>query len=328
MKKVLSQEEIDSLINAMSSGEIIEEMEEDNPQIEAKNYDFRRPNKLSKDHIHAIENLYENYCRITGNILTTHLRARVEFKVASIEQLSYGEFIRSIPNPTILVVFRMDPFKSPLIMEANSSLGFQFVNFLCGGVEEDQTDTRKFTDIEMALIRDIFELIIATNTPTWSDIVEVEPQLERIETNPQLNQSLSFSESIVLLTLKISIGEYQNIMNLCIPYRALDPVIEKLHSMQRTYMHGMESSMNSFKEVIEESIEDTPLSIDVLLGKTSITVNDFMDLQEGDVLELSNTVDELMELYIEDNLYFYVQPGLVSKKLSVQIVQDARRKVM
>lgn len=328
MKKVLSQDEIDSLINAMSSGELVEELIEERPQIEAKNYDFRRPNKLSKDHIHSMENLYENYCRITGNILTTHLRTRVELKVASIEQLSYGEFIKSIPNPTILAVFRMEPLRGPIIMEANSSLGFQFINFLCGGAYEDRTSLRNFTEIEMVLIRDIFELIIATNTPAWSDIAEVEPVFERIETNPQLNQSLSFGESIVLLTLKISLGDHQNIMNLCIPYRALDTVIDKLHSMQYFNMIDFDDRNNVFKETIQTNIEDSNLNIDVLLGKTAITVNDFLDLQEGDVLTLSNTVDELLEMYIEDNLYYYVQPGLVNRKMSVQIIQDAARKVI
>lgn len=327
MKKVLSQDEIDSLINAMTTGDHVEEIEEEIKHIEAKNYDFRRPNKLSKDHIHSIENLYEGYCRISGNILSTHLRTNVELSVGSIEQVSYGEFIRSIPNPTLLTIFTMEPLRGPVIMEANASLGFQFINYLCGGIEEDQTEIRSFTEIEMALIRDMFKIIISSNKAAWSDLIELEPEFERVETNPQLNQSMSFSDSIVLLTLKISIGTYQNIMNLCIPYRALDPVIEKLHTIQYTHLNDGVSSEATFKNIIVDNIEDSPLNIDILLGKTSITVNDFLDMQEGDVLTLDNRVEDLLEMYVEDNLYYFVQPGLVSRRMSVQIVGDAGRKV-
>ncbi len=259
--------------------------------------------------------------------MSTHLRTNVELSVGSIEQVSYGEFIRSIPNPTLLTIFTMEPLRGTIIMEANSSLGFQFINYLCGGIDEDQTEIRIFTEIEMALVRDMFQIIISSNKAAWSDLIDLKPKFERVETNPQLNQSLSYSDSVVLLTLKITIGTHHNIINLCIPYLALDPVIDKLHTLQYTHMNNGVSSEATYKNIIVDNIEDSPLNIDVLLGKTSITVNDFLDMQEGDVLTLDNTVEDLLEMYVEDNLYYFVQPGLVSRRMSVQIVEDAGRKV-
>lgn len=324
MKKVLTQEEIDSLISAISSGELIDETEVDEKLTsKAKNYDFKRPNKLSKDHIHSIENIYENYARITSNILSVYLRTTIELKIGSIEQLSYGEFIKSIPNPTILAIFKLEPFRGPILMEGNPSLGFQFINYLCGGVEEDHSELRSFTDIEMVLLEDVFSIIIESNAVVWKDIIEITPKFEKIETNTQLNQTLSYNESVVLLTMKITIGSYQNIINLCIPYRALDLVIDKLHSNNFNIVNGNNEEL--YKTEIEEMISESPLNVEVLLGKTSITVDDFLNLQEGDVLALTNSVEDVLELYIENDLYFHVQPGLSNKKMSVQIVGDAGR---
>ena len=328
MKKVLSQEEIDTLISAMSSGEIEHhEVIVEKPKSRPKVYDFRRPNKFSKDHINSIENIYENYSRITANILSTYLRTNIDMKVASVEQLSFGDFIHSVPKRTILAVFKMEPLRGPVIMEAGTSLGFQFINFLCGAIDEDSSEERTFTEIEMSLLEDVFSIIIDGNATVWKDLIEISPKLEKIETNPQLNQTLSFSESIVLVTLKITFDNYSTMMNLVIPYRALDPVMDKLHSINYSVLDNSNGE-DVFKKEIEESIADSHLEVDVLLGKTSITIDDFLDLQAGDVLALSNSVEDSLEMYIENNLYFYAQPGIYSKKLSVQIVGDARREVI
>ncbi len=328
MKKVLSQEEIDTLIGAMSSGEIQHDKTvEKKPKAHPKTYDFRRPNKFSKDHINSIENIYENYSRITSNILSTYLRTNIDMKVAAVEQLSYGDFIHSVPKRTILALFKMEPLKGPIIMEAATSLGFQFINFLCGAIDEDTSEERAFTEIEMSLLEDVFSIIIEGNATAWKDLIEITPKLEKIETNPQLNQTLSFSESIVLVTLKIAFDNYSTMINLGIPYRALDPVMDKLHSIHYSVLDNSNGE-DLYKKEIEENIAESPLKVDVLLGKTSITIDDFLDLQEGDVLALSNSVEESLELYIENNLYFYAQPGIYSKKLSVQIVGDARREVI
>ncbi|MBN2258966.1 MAG: flagellar motor switch protein FliM [Clostridiales bacterium] len=327
MKKVLSQEEIDSLINALASGEIIEEPDSSvEENLNVKNYDFRRPNKLSKDHINSIENIYENYARMTANVLSNHLRTTVEMLIGSIEQVSYGEFIRSIPNPTILLLFRMEPFRGPVILEANASLGFQFINFLCGGSVAEDFEVRNFTEIETTLLQDIFQMIVDMNKTVWKDLIDLVPIIDKMESNPQLNQSLPYSESVVLLTFKIKIDESQSIMNLCIPYRALDPVIEKLHTVKYD-TRDMNENNDKYKKEIEGLIDDSSLDMDVVLGKTNITIEDFVDLQEGDVIQLSSSVEELLEMYIEDTLYFYVQPGVHNKKLSVQIVKDTGKEV-
>lgn len=325
MKKVLSQEEIDLLINAMSDGEIVENIAE-SVWGNAKNYDFRRPNKFSKDHIDSIMNIYENYARITANVLSNYLRTDVEIGVGSIEQVSYGDFIRSIANPTMLVIFRLEPFKESIVMEANSSIGFQFVNFLCGGSFSEDFEIRIFTEIEMTLIKDTFQIIIDINKDVWKDLIELTAKIDKIELNPQLNQTLSYNESIILITFKIKIDNFQNFVNLCIPYRAVEPVIDRLHTARHDIKETNEMG-EKYKNEIKYNIVDSDLNLDILLGKTDIKVEDFVNIQEGDVIQLSTSVDDLLEMYIEETLHFYVQPGIHNQKMSVQIVKNAGKDV-
>lgn len=328
LKKVLSQNEIDSLLSALESGEVpLSKEESDLGKANVKNYDFRRPNKLSKDHVNSITNIYENYARMVGNILTSHLRTDIELKIASVEQISFGEFIRSIPNPTTLSIFRLEPLGGHLLMEMSAPICFRMINLLCGGYEEDyDMNVRDFTDIENALLKDILEIVIDINRTAWKDIIEITPFLDKVESNPQLNQTLSFNEAVVLISFKTKINDFNSLINLCIPFRAIEKIIDKLHTVGYMRRESVENE-NRFKGEISHLLGDTDLSLEVLLGKTSITIEDFMDLQLGDVIQIDKKVDEVLEMYVEENLYFHVQPGLHNKKLSVQIVKEAGEEV-
>src|SRR6056297_2203371 len=159
MDKTLSQQEIDSLINAISSGTVeSEELAKAGEKRRIKNYDFRRPNKFSKDHVNAIKSIYDNYSRVLSNFLSNQLRANVEMVVGSIEQISYGEFIHSIPNPTVMGIFSMEPLMGLMVLEANPNFGFHIVDLLCGGTLRKKVDLREFTEIEISIIEDVLTM--------------------------------------------------------------------------------------------------------------------------------------------------------------------------
>ena len=327
MKKVLSQQEIDSLINAISSGEVAaEELEKEEEQQRVKNYDFRRPNKLSKDHISAIKSIYDNYARIVSNILSNQIRETVELKVASIEQVSYGEFNRSIPNPTLMAIFRMEPMPGSMIVETHPQFGFQMVDLLCGGTLHRNVELREFTEIEINILRDVLASIIEVNRSAWEDFMPVEPVLDGLETNPKLNQTLSYGEPVVLVTFKTLVGEESGLMNLCIPYRALDRNLDKLHT---NHFRAMDKLIHGerHRSDIEATIADSRVALSVELGRTVITVEDFMDLRCGDVLQLGTGTGDPMRLYVENRHHLYVQPGLLGKKLAVQVIEPAGKDV-
>src|SRR6056297_329386 len=231
MEKTLSQQEIDSLITAISDGEVeADELLKSEEKRRARKYDFRRPNKFSKDHVIAIKSIYDNYTRTITNTLSNSLRTDVDISVISVEQISYGEFIRSIPNPTLMAIFSMEPLKGFMLLEVSPRFGFQVVDLLFGGTLHNDIELRGFTEIEISILKDVMTSIIDKNKDAWKDILDLDPVVEGIVVNPQLNHIFPYEEAMAIITLNVKINEEQSVMSLCIPYIAFGGHIDKLHS--------------------------------------------------------------------------------------------------
>ena len=327
MKDVLSQSEIDSLINAMSSGEIKEVEVEVKKEKKVKDYDFKRPNKLSKDHIYSIRNMYENYARIAANTLANQIRANVEMSVGSVEQVTFGEFIGSIPNPTIFAIFTLNPLEGYCVLEVNQSFGFHMIDLLFGGSKLSELTSREFTDIEARVIKEVIADLVKTSKAAWDDILEVEPQLLTVESNPQMNQTLSYNESGVLITLKVEIEEESLLINMCMPHNIFEKVQDeiKLRSIDK---NKNKKHKKEYKQVIEKKLHDTELEMKIILGKTEISVEEFVDLTIGDVIQLETRIDEPLEMQVEEKSRFTVRPGVFNSKISGQVVDYNRKDLM
>lgn len=322
MKNVLSQDEIDSLINALSTGQLdTEEVDQESSRTNVKVYDFRRPNKLAKDQIQTLRGIHENYARIVSNILSNQVRNNVKLVIASIEQVTFGEFIRSIPNPTVMGIFTCEPLEGISILELNPSFCFNMIDLYFGGTMRHKFNVREFTDIEMMITKEMLNGMIDNLKSVWSDIIEMTPSLEAIETNPMLQQTLPHNETVVLMTFKVQVIEENTFVNLCIPYRTIETIADELHAKNYDLMRTKRTD-NEYKEDIEGVLNRAKVDMSVILGKTSIAVNDFVELDVGDIIELDTKLDQPMKLYVEDKQKFYVQPGLYNNKLSVQVVSD------
>lgn len=327
MKNVLSQDEIDSLINALASGEISNIEEEPENEIQkAKVYDFRRPNKLSKDQIQTIRGIHDNYARIISNYLSNQVRNTVKLSIVSIEQVTFGEFIRSIPNPTILGIFSVEPLDGICLLELNPTFCLFLIDLLCGGAMTRQIKMREFTDIEMTMLKDILHIMIDNIKTVWMDIADVTPFLENVETNPLLHQSMSYNDPVVLISFKAQVIEENTFVNMCISYRTFEKVADKLHAKNYDLLRKRQFS-DLYTEDIEKVINHAKLNMSVLLGKSQITVNDFMELGVGDVIKLDTDLGKPLKLLIEDKQKLYVQPGLYKDKLSVQVVGEIGKDV-
>jgi flagellar motor switch protein FliM len=325
--EVLSQNEIDALLTALSSGEIVaEDIEKEKEQHKVKQYDFRRPNKFSKEQINTLKIIHDNYSRIISNFLSAKVRYNIQMKVAAIEQVTYEEFIHSIPNPTLLSIFKMPPFNGTLLLEINPQFGFQIIDLLCGGKVEISPKIRELTDIEKSIIIDILEGFINNMKLAWEDIIEVTPSFEALESNPQLNQTMSPNEPVALITFTIDVGETQSFVNLCIPYLSIDKIADMLY-MQYWFQNDSLVQDVEYRRIIEEKISSSKVNLSVLLGKTNITIGDFMGLSKGDVLQLDKLVKDSLKMYVEDQMHFYVQPGIYKNKLSVQVVDIVEKDV-
>ncbi|HHY81573.1 MAG TPA: flagellar motor switch protein FliM [Clostridiales bacterium] len=327
MSKVLSQQEIDALLSALSSGEIVAEdmkVVEEEPKV--KPYDFRRPNKFSKEQLSSLEIIYENYSRIVSNYLSYQVRSNIKMKEVSIEQVTYEEFTKSIPNPTLLLNFKMPPLGGVLLLEINPQFAFQIIELLCGGKVRKQVPVRELTDIEKSIIKEMLNNFIMSMKEAWQDVIEVHPVLESLETNPQLNQTMAPTEPVALITFVIEVAEVQSFVNLCIPYLSIEKIVDKLE-VEYWFQNDSSDENSEYTSIIEEKIMSTKVDVSVILGNTHITVEDFMSLSVGDVLMLDKLTNDALDMYVEDQMYFMVQPGIYKGKLAVQVVDFVEKDV-
>lgn len=320
MADVLSQNEIDALLSALSSGADAEELKEEETKKKVKIYDFRRPNKFSKDQIHTLQVIFENYARSLGTFLSAQMRTVISMEVLSVEQLSYEEFVRSIPNPTILNVFSLYPLEGNSIMEINPNLGFAFLDRLMGGPGNAPERVRGLTEIEQTVMERIGQRMLDYLREPWSSIVDIDPVVERIETNPQFTQLVSPSEIMIIVSIETKMVDLLGMVNICIPYLVLEPIMEKL-SVHFYYSSSGQKGSPEAVDAIRKKIENTKVPVKVVLGKTIITVKDLLELKVGDVIPVNRNVNEELEVFIGQRPKFLGKPGLFSNKYSIQITQ-------
>ena len=320
MAEVLSQNEIDALLSALSSGELTQEeiiKEEDKQKV--KLYDFRSPQKFSKDHLRTLELIHDNYARIISNYLTAQVRSNVKVQVQSVEQITYDEFIHSVPNPTILTVFKMPPLSGSILFETNPQFVFQITDVLLGGQGSGKFKLRDFTDIDKNIIKQVNSGLIANLKLAWEDVLEVNTEIEGLETNPALNQTMAPNEPVALISFSVEMGKNSTFINICIPYLSIEKVLDKL-VVQYWFQENDESVLNESRQKLRERLNIVNVALTAVLGDTNITVGDFLKLTEGDVVALDNKSTSAVKLFVEDKLYYYGKPGIIGKNKGVQIL--------
>jgi len=318
MGEILSQHEIDSLLTAMSSGEVEMEVNQEVNGRNVKKYDFRRPNKFSKDQLNTIELIYDDFCRTFSTLLSGLLRSKVDAKLGSVMQCTYEDFLQTIPNPTILNVFSLAPLEGKGIMEMNPVIAFSIIDRLFGGPGLSTVDGRPITEIEKNVIQRISEKILLLYKDAWSICYEINPFLEVIETNPQLAQVVSSLEMVVIITINIKIGETEDFMNICLPCLMLEPIADKLNT--RFWFAGTSaSSVKDYSQHLQRVVETTDIPLTVVLGNNTIKIRDLLELQSGDVIPLDKPKDAAAELYLGSKLKFYGQLGQVGNKIAFRI---------
>ncbi len=321
MTEILSQDEIDELLSAISTGEVESEDtgKEAAEQKKVKIYDFKRPDKFSKDQIRTLQMMHETFARLTTTSLSAQLRTLVSVHVASVDQLTYEEFVRSIPNPTSLGIINMDPLKGSAILEIDPSITFTIIDRLFGGQGEPIKINRELTDIEMSVMENIIVRILSNLRESWSTVIDLRPRLGNIETNPQFAQIVPPNDMVVLVTLETKVGEVEGMMNFCIPYITIEPIIAKL-SAQYWYSSIRKGSTSENMEVIKKRLEVVALPVIVDLGGIDITVREILSLKRGDVVNLVNTkINSDMNVKVTDQVKFRGRPGVVGHKKAVQI---------
>ncbi len=230
MGDVLSQSEIDSLLRALSDGELDVDEMKDAPEKPVKNYDFARPSKFSKEHLRTLEIIFEHYGRLLSTNLPVYLRKSIQVEVMSAEAVTYSEFSNALSNPVLLGVVDMEPLSGNIIIEVASNIGYASVDRMLGGSGNPLDKNRDFSEIELLIIERIVSVCVELLSEPWHNVLEIHPRLERIETNSQFAQFISPSEMIALVTLNLRLGDIEGLMNICLPFMTLEPVMDKLNT--------------------------------------------------------------------------------------------------
>lgn len=320
MADVLSQNEIDALLAALSAGELTpDEVPKDEDKQKVKPYDFRSPQKFSKDHMRTLELIHDNYARIISNYLTAQVRNNVKVKIESVQQITYEEFIHSVPNPTILTIFRMPPLSGSVLFETNPQFVFEIIDVLLGGKGAGKYKLREFTDIDKNIIKVVNSGLISNLRLAWEDVLEINPEIEGLETNPALNQTLAPNEPVALVTFSVEMGKSNTFINICIPYLSIEKVLEKL-VVQYWFQENDEETLQESREKLRQRLNIVDMNLATVLGTANITVDDFLKLNIGDVITLDEKTSSPVKLMVENEPYYYGKPGTIGKNMGVEIL--------
>ncbi|RYL92957.1 flagellar motor switch protein FliM [Sporolactobacillus sp. THM19-2] len=322
MADILSQSEIDALLSALSTGEMsADELKKEESQPKIRVYDFKRALRFSKDQIRSLTRIHENYARLLTSFFSAQLRTYVQISVASVDQLPYEEFIRSIPSMTVLNILEAPPLEGHLIVEINPNIAYAMLDRLLGGAGRSMNKIENLTEIETDLMRNLFKKALTSFKEAWSSVdPNMQPNYLELETNPQFLQLVSPNETVIVISLSAVIGKSSGMINICLPHVVLEPVLPKL-SMH--YWMNEKKNEVSEEEVraLRNRVEHSPLEVSVLLGKSQITLDELMHLENGDVIRLDAATSRPVRVDISGVPKFYAQPGTKNKKMAVQIIK-------
>lgn len=325
MSDVLSQHEIDSLLSEMSSGRMAVDdvLSGKYAKGEVSNYDFRRPNRISKNQVRTLSSVHESFAEVFGYYLVSKLQTVVSITVTSVDQLFYSEYILSVSNPSCLYVFDIVGTDGSGILEVSPQLALTIVERLLGGSAEQMPKTRTITPIEQAVVRGIIEHALSDLRNAWRSIAEIDFRFQRLEMEADFVQVAPASEIVIVVSFDVNVGVHTFLMNLCFPTFALEEVLAKLNRQQVTTAVGRQSPkrMRENMQILNQQISTTYLPIIAELGKTSITVGDLMELKVGDVIKLKKRVNEEIEIIIGGKRKLAGRPGSVDGKRAVRITR-------
>ena len=323
MGEVLSQSEIDNLLAALSSGELDVDQMQDPSDKQVKDYDFKRPAKFSKEHLRTLENIYEHYGRLISTNLPVYLRKNVQVSVASSETVTFSEFTNALSNPVILGIVDFNPLNGNAIIELSSNLGFAMIDRMLGGQGVPLEKSRDFSDIEMTILQKLMVICMQLMREPWRNVAEINPMMERIETNAQFAQVIAPSDMVAIISLSVKIGEAEGFMNICLPYFTLEDVMDKLNT-KYWYSTMQKNDNENYEEHLEVLIKKIDVPVKAILGRSQVSVNDFLNLQVGDIIRLDSRVDSEMDVFVGNIQKFKALPGSSKDNYAVRITSVIR----
>ncbi|MBP5183938.1 MAG: flagellar motor switch protein FliM [Lachnospiraceae bacterium] len=323
MGDVLSQSEIDNLLAALNSGEIDADEFKDNKEKQVKNYNFARPSKFSKEHLRALEIIFEHYGRLLATNLPGYLRKTVNVEVINAEAQAFQEFTNALSNPVLLGIIEFAPLEGNILLELADNLGYAIIDRMLGGNGDPLDKPRDFSEIEQSIIERVFVIMTNLLIAPFENVIKLEPRLSRIETNSQFAQIISPTEMASIVTLNVKIGNVEGMLNACLPFECLEKVIDKLNT-KYWYSTMKTASEEEYRDLIEIAISKARIPIKAILGRSVISVNDIVNMQQGDIIKLDTKVNDELKIYVGNIDKFRALPGESSNVYAVKVTNIIR----
>lgn len=315
--EMLSQEEIDKLLKELTSGGSGDDGQEGGPKV--KNYDFRTADRFTKDQVKTLQNIYSTFSHLFSNYLSGTLRTMCTVDVLMAEELTYSEYTNSLQPPLIMAIVDMPPLDGSTLITMTSNVAYGIINRLLGGRGGEIETSKNFTDIDIALIEKVLYQMLKLIDDSWSRVVPVKSTLNRIETSTQFAQIVSYSEPSVIITTNVKIGdEVDGFVNICLPLCAIDPISERMETSMwvssKKIVHEEEN-----EEEIRKRLLNSKFDMVATFNEMSITLNDFLALEPGDVIALNHRVDDALHINVAGLHKFDGKIGTYENKYAIKI---------
>lgn len=286
-----------------------------------KLYNFRRPDKFSKDHLRGLQDTHREFSRQLSMNLTAYLRMPLEVNVVSVDQLTYDEFTRSMPSPITIGVFELAPLPGQSLIGISFEVLSSIVDRMLGGVGVSENSNRELTDIEESLAKKVVERTVKTLEGAWKHIVPVQGNIIGLDNNFSMVQVATPGEIVALITLEVHVaGQHFGLISLCFPYPTLENILPQLTTQHIYQSKGLIATSEERQQMITK-LNTSTVDIKVILGEAEAEVKDLMDLKVGDVIRLNNKVTDNLIMEVNEKKKFFVRPGTLKNKVCVKVTE-------
>ena len=317
----MSQSEIDSLLSALTSGSVdLDSISENSGDYKVKVYDFKRPDKFSKDQLRAIQMIHEAFARQLTTVMSTLIRSMVSAEVASVDQLAYEEFVNSLVQPTVIGTVEMHPFDGNILVELNPNLVFSIIDRMLGGKGEFSGKVRELTDIEKTVTERVMMRMLELLEDSWSTVVDVRFRFESMESNPFFVQICPPRDMVLLVIMKLKVGDIEGMMSLYFPYFLMEPIVDKLSS-QQWFASTSRKRDEDERENIVGSLGNVRIPLSLELGHTVLSLADVYALEPGDVIKLDETRESEISVRVGNHVRFKARPGTRDGRLAAELTR-------
>ena len=327
MAEILSQEEIDALLEVVEDEEVSpEELDKTADLLEQRQitlYDFKRPNRVSKEQLRSIRAIHDKMARNLASDISSLMRSIVEIQLHSVDQMTYGEFLMSLPSPTSFNVFSFKPLDGKGVIELNPSIVFPMIDRLLGGPGMPFDTNREFTDIELNLLEQILRVITQNMKEVWSPIMEVYPIIEAKESSPNVVQIVAQNEIVIMVVMEIIIGQTSGMMNICYPVISIESLLPKLASRD-LMLSETSSSRKSRNKELRALLRGARIELEAVLGYAKLNMKEVLDLQVGDIIKLDRPADDTVVVKVDGREKFIADFGVRRYRRCIKIKEKLK----